>query len=361
MKKVLLPLCLSTTAAISTTHACTTWVADTDYGVTVTRSVDWDSKLGAIAHVYPKGTQLETVAVPGYAKPAKWTSKYQTLAIEEYVLFQGVAVTAINMEAGLSANGQYLDDSKPFLQEHKDSGASAVALMNATTYIASNFATATEVKEAFEKNQFQIAWGAGLAGAQHGAHFSVQDKEGNKLLIQLNRGGEQRLYYNDADLRSMTNSPLQQYQREYVSQLDMSKPETLSKLNADISPKDRNARMLFMSDKVKLKGQQLTWAQTEGKVLGVFDAAVLVPQDVVEVETGGIYPTWVSYVYNLETGSFKLRDHDTYDSIRFNFADVAKFKKPMCADLPKQAGAGKGTALWSSCDKVIPKLTVADH
>lgn len=331
-------------------QACTTWVADTAHGVTVTRSVDWYTPLGGVAHVYPKQSELSSDVAGKYAAGAKWTTKYSTMAIEEYESFHGAAVTAINTEAGLSVNGQYMESSKPFLKLHKDSGAPAVSLSQVATYIASNYASVADVKAALDNNEFQIAWGAGLAGAEHGVHFSVQDKGNNKLLIQLGEGGIEARYHNEDDLRSMTNEPLMPEQREYVSKFDMNDNQTLTEFSAHISPTERNARLLFMSNKVDLKNPDLSWAQTEGKVLGIFDRAVLVPQDLIDPDNGDTYATWVSYLYNFDNGSFKFRNHNTYEDVRVDMNVVNHFSAQQCANLVEQADAGNAEVTWQSCD-----------
>jgi len=150
----------------------------------------------------------------------------------------------------------------------------------------------------------------------------VQDKDNNTLLIQLDEGDEQELYHNQDDLRSMVNAPLQQYHREYVAGLEMDKPETLTKMSAHISSKERNARLLFLSNNAKLDNSEASWAQTEGKVLGLFDRAVLVPQDIIDPDNGDTYATWVSYVYNFEQASFKFRNHDTYNDARIDLNEL---------------------------------------
>ncbi|GGB13276.1 hypothetical protein GCM10007414_28250 [Agarivorans gilvus] len=341
---------------MATANACTTWVTDTSHGVTVTRSVDWGTPLGGIAHLVPKGSQLTSPEFTQYAQSAKWTSRYQVMNIEEYESFHGAAVSAINLDTGMSANGQYMEDSQPFLKQHQDSGAPAVALAQLTSYITGNYANVAEVKQALEQGEFQIAWAGGLAGGEHGVHFSVQDKDNNTLLIQLDEGGEQKLYHNQDDLRSMVNAPLQQYHREYVAGLEMDKPETLTKMSAHISSKERNARLLFLSNNAKLDNSEASWAQTEGKVLGLFDRAVLVPQDIIDPDNGDTYATWVSYVYNFEQASFKFRNHDTYNDVRIDLNELKDAQQPLCADLVEQSNAGYQYAQWSSCE-----LELATH
>lgn len=353
MKKSLLALSLSaltTVAAVHSASACTTWTADTAQGVTVTRSVDWFTPLGGVAEVTIRGTQLSTGEVKGYANPAQWTAKYQTLNIKEYESFHGATVTAINADKGLSVNGQYQMDSLELLAQHKDSGAPAVALADLSTYIASNFATAGEVKQALENNEFQIAWAAGLAGGQHGVHFSVQDKHDNKLVIQLQADGETVLFYNDDDLRSFTNAPLLQEHRKYVADLDFSDNKTLTEMSAHISSRERNARLLFMSSKVDLKDPKLSYEQVEGKVLGIFDRAVLVPQDLIDPDNGDTYATWVSYVYNFDQASFRFRNHEIYRDVNLSLEDVKNFKAPMCSDLVQETRDRNAEANWQACD-----------
>lgn len=328
--------------------ACSRILITTDHGESVVRTLDWDKKLGTIARVHPKNEKRKTRPVPEYNVPATWVSKYQSVSLEEHDVFHGTAAEAIN-DQGLSASVLYMDTSKPFIGEYKDTGAPAVNMADVVSYFAENFATVEEAKKAFEAGKFQIAWNSELPEAgKHGLHFSVQDKTGDIMLIQLNKGGKVIVHHGEEDLRVMANSPLQQDHRAYVAQFDLEDPDVSKKIPSSISSKDRNLRLIWTTKNQKgWKG--LNWPQTEAKLQSTFDAGALVPQEILDPSTQAPYSTWIQYVYNLDTGSFKLRNLETYNDIRFSMSDIEDFTTPMCADLAAQASEGEGKAVWKKC------------
>ena len=189
---------------------------------------------------------------------------------------------------------------------------------------------------------------------QHGLHFSVHDKTGDVILLQLNEGGKMIIHQDEEDLRVMANEPLQQYHREYVAKFDMGDINTAAKIPSTISSLDRNLRLLWTTGNQK-NWEGLSWAQTEGKLQSTFDAGALVPQDVIDPNYGGTYTTWIQFVYNLENGEIKTRNLETYSDIRFNMKDIASFDKPMCADLALQASEGITTPVWTECNVEMAK------
>ncbi|UPQ90300.1 linear amide C-N hydrolase [Vibrio sinaloensis] len=342
-------LAAATIATVSgVANACSRILVDTPHGESVVRTLDWAERMGAVAEVMPVGKTHQTGAVNEYQNAAKWTAKYQTVALRDFEVFHGVAAEAINVE-GLASSVLYMEDSVPFLAQYKDNGAPAVNLADISTFFAQNFKTVQEAKAALEQGEFQIAWNSELPNAgKHGLHVSVQDKSGDVMLIQLNEGGKVVIHNGQDDLRVMANEPLQQEHREYVKQFDFSEITTANKLNTSISSLDRNARLLWTTNGQK-NWDNLTWAQTEAKLQSTYDAAALVPQDIIDPNYMGTYTTWIQYIYNLENGSVKVKNFDTYSSIRFNMNDIKDVKENLCADLASQASAGFQTAQWETC------------
>lgn len=343
-----------TTTAV-TANACSRFVADTDHGTIVTRSLDWGgSRLGAYARVHPEGEARASSDVAEYANVKEWTVKYHTVAMEEHETFHGVTAEAIN-DQGLSAMGLYMNDSKPFVTEHKDSGAPAVNMADLTTFIAENYATVAEVVAGHEAGEFQIAWGSKMRGSDsyHGVHFSAVDKSGHIALFQLNEGGLEVVYTGDtdSDLRVMVNSPLQQDQREYAAQFDLANNPSGQGIPADIGSANRNVRMLWTS--MNQDYSDLNYAETLGRIQQAFDYSVTVPLNIQDPQDNGAgddYPTWVSFQYNLDNGDIRTRAMDTAQTITFNIEDTKAFDGPVCADLIQQANDGNGDVKWGTCN-----------
>ncbi|MTI17951.1 linear amide C-N hydrolase [Rhodobacteraceae bacterium RKSG542] len=344
-----------TVAAMATNAlACTRYIANTDHGPTTIRSLDWGERLGAVAAIHPVGEVRLSEGAGHYAKPAAWIVKHHTVAMEEPVLFHGTVTEALN-DKGFAAMALYMNDSKPFVKEHKDNGAPAVNQADIITFFAENYESVAEVLHAHENGEFQIAWGDQVrgTGADHGIHFAVTDKSGAIALFQLNEGGEEVIHKGTTadDLSVMTNSPLQQGQRDYAAKYDIDANEFGSDLPGSISSPDRNVRMLFNASKQDYTGLDLI--RTAALQQQAFDASVLIPHGVADPMvngSGATYATWVTFQYNLESGDFKVRDIETATSVTFNINDTKGLgEERYCADAIEQARAGAQTLKFAPC------------
>lgn len=331
-----------------TANACSRITLDTPHGVSTVRSLDWGTQLGNVSQVNPVGVKNASEA-PSYKKAMEWTTKYHAIAQMEWDVFHGVASDAINSE-GLAASLLYMADSAPFIADYKDSGAPAVSFLDVIRYITESYATTEEAVEAFNNNEWQIAWQDGLHGTQHGLHISIQDKSGDIALLQLNQGGEMVVYRGDvdSDLRVMANSPLQQDHREYVEKVNLD-DLTAKGIPSSISSLDRNLRGLFNTKHVTFE-EGKTWGQTRGKLLSTYNAGNLIPQDLIDPANGETYATWTQFTYNHENGDFLFTNYDTRAQIGYNFADTLEFTTPMCADVVEQANNGDREVTWGKCE-----------
>lgn len=353
MKKSLIALTIAATtltAGMMTSHACSRITLDTPHGVTQVRTLDWGQQLGTHAIIHPVGTERVTKAVPSYVKAAKWSVKHPSMVLEEREVFVDTAGEAINT-AGLSASTLYLYDSAEFIKDYKDTGAPAVNWGDVAAFLTENYATTEEVVQAFEANQWQIAWADGIHGTQHGLHVSVQDKSGDIALFELNQGGKMVVHRGSVEdkMRVMANAPLQQYHDANAQAVgDMRLNTNGAKIGSTISSSDRMLRGLHNSAST-LFNPKASWAQTEGKMQSLFDAGNLVPQDLIDPVNGETYATWVQYTYNFDNGSFKFRNLDTYGEIRMNLKDIAKYDQVVCADLVEQAES-KSEVSFATCN-----------
>ena len=344
--KAILVAALSTSAV--TAQACSRWVADTDHGIAVIRTYDWADQLGAVAHVHPVGEQRVSHPTPGYENTATWTVKHHSVSFEEHEMFHGTAGEVVN-DKGMSVHMLYMDDSKYFVDDHKDSGAPALSLKDVSAYIAENYQDVAEVVEAYENGEFQFAWRSGIDGAIHGLHVSVVDKTGDIALFQLNEGGEMVVHRGDqaSDLRVQANAPLQQDHRAYVRAHALDQNPMGQNLPSSISSPDRNLRLLWVSDQQQFEG--LSKQQTMAVMQQSFDNAAGVPADLIDPTNGATYRTWVGFKHFLEDGSVTVRGYDTATEISFTLEDTKAFDGPVCADLIQQASEGKVTVEWGAC------------
>ncbi|QLE86601.1 linear amide C-N hydrolase [Shewanella sp. Scap07] len=348
LKKIsALVIALASVAGLSQAQACSRITLDTPHGVSTVRSLDWGTQLGNISQVNPVGIERSTQA-PSYKRAMQWTTKYHSIAQMEWDVFHGVASDAINSQ-GLGTSLLYMADSAPYIKDYKDTGAPAVSFLDLVSYINETYANVDEVVNAFEANEFQVAWADGLHGVQHGLHFSVHDKSGDIALFQLNEGGKVVVHRGDvqSDMRVMANAPLQQHHREYVNQVDLNNLEAKS-VPSSISSLDRNLRGLFNTSHVKFDDNK-SWAQTRGKLLSTYNAGNLVPQDLIDPVNGETYATWTQFVYNHQNGDFLLTDYDTRMQIGYNFNDTLSFTETRCANTLEQANAGETQVTWGTC------------
>ncbi len=339
---------ISAVGVVQSASACSRITLDTPHGISTVRSLDWGVQLGNVTQINPVGIERST-DTPSYKHSMKWITKYHSVAQTEHDVFGGTVSDAINSQ-GLSASLLYMYDSEAFIKDYKDTGAPALSFVDVISYITETYASTEEAVTAFNNNEWQIAWHDGIHGHQHGLHISIQDKSGDIALLQLNKGGKMVIHRGDqqSDLRVMTNAPLQQYQRDYVSKVDLSDLTAIN-VPTSISSPDRNLRGLFHTSHVTFS-EEKSWAQTRGKLLSTFNAGNLVPQDLIDPVNGATYATWTQFVYNHENGDFLFTNYDTREQIGYNFNDTLKFTQTMCADTVAQASEGKATVTFKACN-----------
>lgn len=323
MKKSILTAAIAATffAGIATTaEACSRLVTETDYGTILIRSADWESTAPFDGHarIFPVNSQREMRGSAAEYKNAmrSWRTKYHSVSFEEHGAFAQLSGQAVN-DQGLSVMALSQHASEHFLADHQkhDNGAPAVNVSDLATYIAENYASTAEVKAALDKGEFQIAWSSAPNGMEAPAplHFSVVDKAGQILLIQLNQGGVEQYYQGDSksDLRVKTNDPLQQSHREYMQQFDLTDAKVAASMPWGINPKDRNARLLAISEHFDFSG--LSYNQTLGRIKLSFDNAAAVPFGIEDPATGKDYPSYFSFQFNLDNGDIWFRSMLTGD------------------------------------------------
>ncbi len=390
MKKTLLAIAVSTSilGVVGTSLACSRLAIDTgENGVIEVRTLDWNTPLGTVAVVHPAGEKDRVNITDGtYKNNAEWTTKYTTVAFEEADFFHKAVPSARNVE-GLMVDTLYQSSSFPFLNENisKDTGKPTIGPGQIAFYLAENFKNVAEVIDAYDKGEFDIAWGQQLVGnaGQHGFHVAVTDPTGASVLFQLGIQGETVMYtgnINTSDLGIQTNEPLLPEHRMYTKTFgDFKDVEYGNRIPGGIASKDRFARLSWMNayhNKESYKGK--SFYQALGALNGAFDQAANLAQFIpvgsnIMTQTydrlleargretqvnnpSGTYPSRIKYTHALGNGYVEMADLDTYRQINFNMDDVVKFTKPMCADMAKQANAGKRKVEFKECGGDLVQL-----
>ena len=390
MKKTILAITISASilGVVGTSQACSRLAIDTgENGVIQVRTLDWDTPLGTVAVVHPAGEKNRVNITDGkYKNNAKWTTKYTTVAFEEADFFHKAVPSARNVE-GLMIDTLYQSSSYPFLNEHisKDTGKTTIGPGQITHYLAENYKNVSEVIDAFNKGEFDIAWGQLLVGesGQHGFHVAGTDPTGDTVLFQLDLKGETVMYtgnINDSDLGVQANEPLLPEQRMYSKTFgDFKDVEYGNRIPGGIASKDRYARLSWMNayhNKESYKGK--SFYQALVAINGAFDQAANLAQfipvgsnimtqtsdralkaqgrETQENNPSGTYPSRIKYTHALGNGYVEMADLDTYRQISFNMDEVSKFTKPMCADMAKQANASKTKVEFKECGGDLVQL-----
>ncbi|UPQ89463.1 linear amide C-N hydrolase [Vibrio sinaloensis] len=362
MKKSIIAIAIAASATagiVSTASACSSVSAITDHGTLTMRSMDWAVPVEAIAKVTPVGTTMVSDS-PSYKTQATWKTKYHTVSLYDENIFKGTAYDAFN-DQGMSVHGQYMEASEPFLELHKnnDNGAPAVDNGQLATFIASNYKNVDEAITGLDKGEWQPAYSDLMMGMTHlvPAHFNIRDKEGNVALIQLNANGELKVWRGSANdnLRFVTNEPLYQEHIEYLN--EVSPNMTANNVPADYSSLNRYVRGLHHAKGQSFEG--LNYQQTMAAQRLSFHSAVAIPLDLdvpaeprngKGAESMGVFPTFFTTQYNLNTGDVV---HDNlYDGqlIKFNLEDTKNTKVELCANLTQQSEKGEFVPKFEACE-----------
>lgn len=348
---------IATVGAITTASACSSVSATTDYGTLVARSLDWDTAVEAQAKIIPAGYDMES-NTPSYKNAAKWTTQYKTMSLYDNPIFAGTAYDAAN-DQGLSVHGQYQEASKPFLELHKnhDQGAPAVNNGQLATYIASNYKTVAEAITGLENGEWQPAFSDPLMKMDHlvPSHFNIRDAQGNVALIQLNAGGQLKVWRGSAndELRFVTNEPLFQDHLEFSKNIE--RDPAGRNLPADYSPLSRYVRGLHHAENQSYEG--MTYQQTMAAQLQAFHSAVAIPQSIMApsvdgpkiTDEAGVFPTFFTTQYNLNNGDFVYSDLYEGQQVKFNFTEIEVGSKPVCANLTELAKNAVTTPTFGQC------------
>lgn len=351
LNKTLLAITLAATTTMGifgNASACSRLVVETDHGTLLSRTADWvsSSPFDAKVAVYPVGSER---IMRGDAKAYKatlrtWTTQYHTVSFEEWGAFAGLSGQTVN-EHGLSAMLLSQHDSEPFIADHvknHDNGAPAINLADLPAYVAENFKTTQEVYDALQQAEFQIAWSSEVAntGVTAPLHFSTVDAQGNIMLIQLNEGGEERIFRGDkhSDLRVKTNDPLQQVQREYVKQFAIDDANVLPTIPHSIDGKSRNARLLALDSHNSYT--DMPYYQAVGMFKTNFESQAVVPFGLNDPHTGEDYPTFFTMTFNLDNGDIWFKSQISAQEVKFTMDDTKKFDAPMRADIQATTDQG---------------------
>ncbi len=210
---------------------------DNKLAVVVGRTMDWPESTEPVLTVFPRGIKRdggrtgEVVTVKD--NPAKWTSKYGSLATTIY----GIGTADGLNEAGLAAHMLYLnaadfgprDTSKPGLQ----AGLWA-------QYLLDNAANVTEALALLEHVQVVPTE---ARGHKANVHLAIEDAGGDSAIIEY-IGGKPVIHHG-REFRIMTNDPTYDQQLALLKKQDFSEPASDMPLPGNVNPIDRFQRAAY--------------------------------------------------------------------------------------------------------------------
>lgn len=210
---------------------------DNDLAVMVGRTMDWPESTEPILTAFPRGMERDGgKAGPDVVvadNPARWTSKYGSMAVQIY----GIGTADGMNEKGLAAHMLYLnaadfgerDPSRPGLQ----AGLWA-------QYLLDNAATVEEALALFEGIQIVPV---SARGHEANVHLAMEDATGDSAIIEYIDG--KPVIHHGRDFRIMTNDPAYDQQLALLAQQDFSKPASDMPLPGNVNPVDRFQRAAY--------------------------------------------------------------------------------------------------------------------
>lgn len=181
-------------------QACTRalWVGEKDAPVIAGRTLDWFEPLQDKMWVFPRGMK-RTGETP--LNPAKWTSKYGSIAVSSYDF---ATVEGMN-ETGLVAHVLYLSESDYGVRETKRPGLT-VGLW--AQYFLDNAATVREAVRLCRQTDIQLqTTEIGVRSRKKGGfHLALADRTGDSAIIEYLGG--RLVVHHHRKYNVLTNSPI---------------------------------------------------------------------------------------------------------------------------------------------------------
>lgn len=298
------------TGGIGYAEACSRILWETeDYGVFVSRTMDWFTPSNPTVEVRTKGQSYTGYDGEG---ALEWTSKYASIGMTAF----GVGLVDGFNEVGFSANGLFLDEEN--VGEIDDSKKQIVNT-RFIAYLLDSFATVEEALEVVEQLQVhQFGEGAHkLSG-----HYSLQDASGDSAIIEF-VDGEWSIFHGK-EYKVMTNSPVYQ---QHLKNWEEVKPSNATEyqgtfeLPGNVISSQRFIWNSYMSEQLK---EPTSYTNGLAKLDSV---TYKVPNDaanrVVDGEMTG-YDTQYTLTYNLDQQILNVRYQyqDTYTHYFVNFEEL---------------------------------------
>ena len=184
---------------------------DGDYVITG-RNMDWYLRYPTTLWKFPQGMERSGLTK---TNPAKWVSKYGSLAVVQTADGQSAIADGMN-EKGLVVNLLYLTETDYGKRDPDKPGvASSIYLQ----YILDNFSSVAEAVDALAKERIQIV-PVPIPNSEHlpTMHVSLSDSSGDSAIIEFLKGGV--VIHHSPAYQVMTNSPIYEQQLALMAYWD---------------------------------------------------------------------------------------------------------------------------------------------
>ena len=215
-------------------------------GLVVTgRSMDWPYPFNSTFYIVPRGTEQDGA---GGVNSLKWTAKYGAVEVAGSANPGGpidAVFDGLN-EKGLAANLLYLAETDFGPPPAGDKPR--VSFAGWTEYLLSNFASVSEVVDAFEKDPIYIVpINFGPGGAAHASiHMALSDASEDSAIIEYLHG--KPVIHHGRQYQVMTNSPT--YDQQLVLNAYWKGMDRNKVLPGSIQSQDRFVRASYYLEKL---------------------------------------------------------------------------------------------------------------
>lgn len=325
MKMKRIALALATFAATTSVgFACTSVAWNTDqYGTMTSRTMDWVESTKPVLGNINKG---EVRSIQGNGKGQTYTVKYNMVATLAY----GELVADGVNEKGLQANALFYPD---MTMKNAVSGGE-VTQFTFAEYVLANYASVEEAYQAIPKLDIARVQMEGMP-MEMNLHWSITDKSGDRLVVQLDEDGLKM--YRGEDAMVMTNDPSLAKQLEHKAEVVDSWGEHATRDTDYGSIGNGNSTSRFLHAGYFLsKLEQPTSTRNGMMKLSTVPFRVAADAPYKDFDTGrGVdgYATEWTMTTSLETGDvvFEYNFDDNWNTVQYNVYDLMgkEFRKSL--------------------------------
>ncbi|MGC1349259.1 MAG: linear amide C-N hydrolase [Xanthobacteraceae bacterium] len=225
-------------AAAPLADACTRvlW-NDNKLAVVAGRTMDWPESTEPIITMLPRGMSRDGGRIGGAVavadNPAKWTSKYGSMATTIY----GIGTADGYNERRLGVHMLYLTAADYGARDGSKPGVQAGLWAQ---YALDNAATVSEALALLDKIQVVLVEARGHKAT---VHLALEDATGDSAIIEHING--KPVVHHGREFRIMTNDPPYDQQLALLRKQDFSKPSSEMPLPGNVNPIDRFQRAAY--------------------------------------------------------------------------------------------------------------------